>query len=319
MFKPLRCRPAFTLIELLVVIAIIAILIALLVPAVQKVREAAARTQCSNNLKQIGLACHSYHDLYKRLPPGFVTAPNAIKDGQWAWGGLILPYIEQGSLYQQLNPQLTPPGTVPPSTNPLTRTPIPVYSCPSDANPNPLNVWFDNYSKSNYVCNRALFGPGDGTVGATGQPMNKSLTDITDGTSNTIMIGERDTYQTFGAIWLADKPPGGDDSTASIEGRPGQGMNKPWYYPAKSGQMPPPSSHSNIAFSHAARLEWASLHTGMVGFAFADASVHFISDSVDADPSDSWDNSSWASQRNFTLQNLYWPQDGKPVMSSAIN
>jgi prepilin-type N-terminal cleavage/methylation domain-containing protein len=308
-----RFRFAFTLIELLVVIAIIAILIALLVPAVQKVREAAARTQCANNLKQIGLACHSYHDTYKKLPQGWVTVQNNLPGRGWAWGTLILPYIEQAPLYKQLNPILSPPTNAPLSSNPLAQTPIPIFMCPSDANSNVLNVWFDNYSKSNYVCNRALFGPGDGYNGwANGQPFNMTLVGITDGTSNTIMIGERDTYQTFGAIWIAHAY-GADASTASFEGRPGRGMNVPYQ---QGGPFPPPSNIT--CWPYAQRLEWSSLHTGVVGFAFADASVHFITQSVDADPADSWDNTNWATKRNFTLQNLYWPQDGHPVNFNAI-
>src|SRR5438552_8607521 len=96
-------RRAFTLIELLVVIAIIAILIALLVPAVQKVREAAARTQCINNIKQIGLALHAYHDVKKKLPPGGMTVPNAgaTTEAGLSFHVLILPYIDQGNLSVQ--------------------------------------------------------------------------------------------------------------------------------------------------------------------------------------------------------------------------
>jgi prepilin-type N-terminal cleavage/methylation domain-containing protein/prepilin-type processing-associated H-X9-DG protein len=173
-------RSAFTLIELLVVIAIIAILIGLLLPAVQKVREAAARMQCSNNLKQIGLGLHNYHDAYKKFPPAS-TVPYATvnKDSNLQmempfgpnWAVWILPFIEQDNLYKQANPG-SYPGIAVPLVNSATATNIsalanvntswmalrganvPIYQCPSDGNnQNPYNDPATTHTPN------AVFGP----------------------------------------------------------------------------------------------------------------------------------------------------------------
>ena len=133
--KPRRVR-GFTLIELLVVIAIIAILVALLLPAVQQAREAARRTECKNNLKQIGIAVHSYHDVYGNIPPGIMGA-----DGNWGWGARLLPYMDQANLYARFPFDSVRDGSDKPAGNcascieGVTDTILKVYICPSAITP----------------------------------------------------------------------------------------------------------------------------------------------------------------------------------------
>ncbi len=224
-------RVAFTLIELLVVIAIIAILIALLVPAVQKVREAAARAQCQNNLKQIGLAFHNFHEVYKLLPPG--TPRDVGYTYPAGWATYILPYIEQNAMYGQvvMNQAFATAGpwNVPPTPTPnwvkLQNFVCPTYVCPSSPLPalietdpgdngsgnwqqagnyvgimgavtssnNPADPtggtrWMDCSNATPDYCNFGGYLTSNGVV-FPGSRVR--LTDITDGTSNTIMVGEQ--------------------------------------------------------------------------------------------------------------------------------
>jgi prepilin-type N-terminal cleavage/methylation domain-containing protein len=194
-----RVRYGFTLIELLVVIAIIAILIALLVPAVQKVREASARTQCANNLHQWAVAMHSYHDAYGKLPIGARSNPRQT------WVMYVWPYIEQGDLASRNDlskPFHDPPGTIHNSMNGLTGIKVSLYNCPSDMGYDQDDVG-QTYprTRGNYVINwgntkydtappSSGIAPFSHNGGSRSTPRTTKLRHISDGTSTTLLMAE---------------------------------------------------------------------------------------------------------------------------------
>jgi prepilin-type N-terminal cleavage/methylation domain-containing protein len=202
---PSKCVESrgFTLVELLVVIAIIGILIALLLPAVQAAREAARRSQCTNNLKQIGLALHNYHDTFKSLPSGCVSkvVNGTTSNTAWGWPALILPQLEQQPLYDAIKPghQSLWATVGDPALKPLMQQPISALLCPSDTAPklnddrkiNGVSVAVSNYLGNN--SSEALFltpAPAD-IAGLFVENRAVRFADILDGLSNTFAVGER--------------------------------------------------------------------------------------------------------------------------------
>jgi prepilin-type N-terminal cleavage/methylation domain-containing protein/prepilin-type processing-associated H-X9-DG protein len=198
-------RTAFTLIEILVVIAIIAILIGLLLPAVQKIREAAHRLQCKNNLKQIGLAFHNYHATNECFPAGFVSRAAAV-DGPslgsgWGWGAQLLPYLEQDNLHRQID---FTKDIADPANAHARVTSLKVFRCPSDGPPTPTttvrnasgnpicDVAFGNYVGVAGVYEVSSYpDTSNGSPGSLLRNSNVRVTDITDGSSQTVFVGER--------------------------------------------------------------------------------------------------------------------------------
>jgi prepilin-type N-terminal cleavage/methylation domain-containing protein/prepilin-type processing-associated H-X9-DG protein len=296
--RHLSTRRAFTLIELLVVIAIIAVLVGLLLPAVQKVREAANRSKCQNNLKQLGIAVHAYHDAFDRIPPNAKTvhynwAADSTVAGPdtWTWIARILPYIEQGTLAAQYN---IPNGTLGQAQAGIA-TVIPLLLCPSDGGEpnNPATDWANipgismgltNYkgcSGSNWGFNTSgtfttAFPVADPSLGPSPNPAEDGLdhgngvfyrTDgnrplrlpgITDGTSNTFLIGED--------LHSFDKHCGG------------------WAYPNYvNSTCAIPLNYADPGGTYADwpnRYSFHSKHTNGANFCFADGGVRFVSDGI---------------------------------------
>ena len=280
-------RKGFTLIELLVVIAIIAVLIALLLPAVQSAREAARRIQCTNNLKQIGLAIHSYHDAIGGFPPGYLSksGPDGDNNGfGWGWGAMILPQIEQGPLFNTINfgrPIEAPEN----STSRLTQ--INSFFCPSDASLKPTFTVYDDSTTStalgNAICDVAssdyvgCFGTGDVSdipgrdygEGLFFRNRSVRIAEITDGTSQTLAVGEKSQNLAratwTGAIAHAAVPINELQAEDGLSPEGGGALVL-----AHTGELDGPNSKP----AHADQF-WGR-HPGGANFVFADGSVRFI-------------------------------------------
>jgi prepilin-type N-terminal cleavage/methylation domain-containing protein len=314
---PRSRRRAFTLIELLVVIAIIGILIALLMPAIQKVRATSARMSCENNLKQIGVALHNYHDTQGSLPPGYIdgnknpfsTPDNDVGPG-WGWAAFVLPYLEQGSVFDRIDFTQTVGMGV---NARISQLPLKIFRCPSDFPLDVFPVYDSTFTTpiatlvhSNYVgCSgwpECFNGAGgnfqggtgdDGLAGPLGQGARGVLyrnsrihfSDIADGLANTIFVGERSS----------------DHSPATWTGAVPGGRCPAWMAGQSPDSPPPGLAYDNADFGEAFVLGHAnqthlpsadfpifdpdtfySLHTPRgCNFVFGDGSVHFLTPTID--------------------------------------
>ena len=306
-----RRRSAFTLVELLVVIAIIGILIALLLPAVQAAREAARRSQCTNNLKQLSLALHNYHDIHKCFPPGYITdGPN---NREWGWSTFILPFVEEKPLHDALdiNSWRLQDVTSGAATNvdpTLLQTPIEAFICPS-AQSEPQNMIkirrqeAGPWGTSNYPGVVGLCTIGTDTTGAdrtdrfnnvensgvlipstTGRDdWAVKFAEISDGTSNTFAVGER-SYQTS-----ATNQCGAANWPGVNQARPEGGRGASWalgfvYVRLNSPQgadgVLPPTLTAGVPEVGCER-GFSSNHPDGAVFGLCDGSARFVSDLIE--------------------------------------
>lgn len=315
-FSPRR-RQAFTLIELLVVIAIIAILIALLLPAVQQAREAARRTQCRNNLKQIGLAMHNYHDTYGTFPIGClygnINGIEVYASSRISWAARILPYIDQVPLYNNINFNPHPANT---GTNLSTvvGVDIPGYRCPSDPGTRPNAA----YAPLNYMVSVGsadnVRGDGGNSTPLTGNSVTPDgywsavaqnngtqkgvfssnsrtrISEITDGASNTLLASEcrvgTKIYANAGESLCNTAKATAPDNTRSDRGFSWFfGEWNTWYFscartPNFNRTAPDNGIYDCTYFSGGGGFAARSLHTGGVHALLGDGSIRFVSDNI---------------------------------------
>lgn len=289
----MKRRNGFTLIELLVVIAIIGILVALLIPAVQKVREAASRTQCQNNLKQIMLAAQDYHSNYGRLPVGSTPKGYTVL-------ALLLPFIEQEPLYKKIDLTVTATSAL---NNSIKGSVIPIYNCPSDPTIYTLplncggNSYYGNYGSEPWFFQNHNIANG---VFSLRDTKGLRITDITDGSSNTVgfsELGRSDfsklQYHRTDWINVPQKPLTTDDAynfcmavdPTDLKYQWTQNAGMEWLNDSNSGvaycHIMPPNTRScaypsNLRFAVTA----SSYHDGGVNVVMCDGSVHFVSNGV---------------------------------------
>lgn len=256
-----RKRRGFTLIELLAVMAIVAVLAGLLVPAVQQAREAARRSQCQNQLRQLGLALHNYHDAHRVLPPGaLVIGPSFRTFSGWGWGAMLLPQLDQSSLYARIDFNL---GTAVGSNRAVISSQVSVWRCPSDSQPDLVTVSIPGHADTAIATGNAV-----GSQGVLSALSSVKFAEITDGLSQTLLLGERIHIPSVaGSLTVTSSWCGfiAESDHYIFASSP---------YVEASGLWP-------INRSLTSPSSFSSRHAGGANFCFADGSARLLSESID--------------------------------------
>ena len=255
-------QTGFTLIELLVSIAIIGILVALVMPAVQSARNSAQKLRCSNQLRQLGLGLHMYHESFQCFPPGScVMGPSFGMQSGWGWGAFILRYVEQEPLYRRLD---FGTGTAIGNNLPLIATPLTVFRCPSETAPDRIRCTrFDGITKFDLAAGNAC-----GSEEILGPMTSVQIGDIVDGTSHTILLGER-MVQT-----------GADGSLPFVSAWCGQAAFADDYEYRSVPHLLPSQMHLLNASPTDPNC-FGSRHSGGANFVMGDGSGRFINEYID--------------------------------------
>jgi prepilin-type processing-associated H-X9-DG protein len=270
---------------------------------------------CSNNLKQIGVAFHNYHEASGQFPP----LGTANTTGSWGWGVALLPYIEQDNLYRAIGaPDITSattllPGHIVPA-NPtgalgaLLQSRIPTFLCPSDPVSSPINDNFGNYGASNYVASEGVLTwayTGSSPNWVVNPPGRVTLTGIPDGTSSTMLVGERDRKLGIGAIWAIRRTTGG-----ALGGTARERPNLPYLGDRGASCC----NNDRVGTIDVCRRgAFSSMHPDGLNIVLCDGSVRFLSETIESDPVGATIVCGSPPKSNFNWQKIFWADDGFPA------